>query len=934
MSKRNSKLFLVLICFFLSANIVFAEGWNELFLKADSLFEKQKYKEALTYSLQSLEFAEKNIGKLSKPYANSANLIGNIYYKLGDYHTAVKYFTKEKDAKAAAYGKDSPQFARALNNLSSVLSQLGRDRDAEPIMREALELKIRTLGKNDSSVATSAQNLGVLCFNLGKFNDAEQYYLMALKIREHYKKENPLNYAIILNNLGSLYKLLGNYSRAKEYLFNAYHIFNSVLGADNSSTVSSLFQIAMTFLASGENERAYKLLKENAQTIKRIKGESHPDYYYSIYNMALYYWSRENYSEARKLLKQVMNNVAKKMGEGHPLYSSCLNSLGLIFWQTGNLDSAEKYLGISERLREKIYGEEHFEYATALQNLAAIQKEQKKYDISDKNYKRVVELYINQINKVFPGLSETEKAKFYTKLKERFELYNLYVLSRMKEKPELLTDMYNFWQILKGKMLDASRKIKKEIFNSDNQTLIDKYNQWSSLKSQLSQLFMMTKHQREMTGRNIKEIELQINDLEKYLSANSAAFKTESIDKRATWKEVRNSLKPDEAAIEIIRVNMFDRKLLDSSYYMVLIITSETQNYPDYVLLNKGYELENLYINNYLNSIRFQLQDKYSYPAFWEKIEEKISGKKTIYISTDGIYNKINIATLLRPDGSYVVDDKNIIIVPKTSDLVKQRTISANNKAYLFGNPEYAMSEEELSAFTSIDTKYPILTEEQMNLSRNEIPQLPGTQREINNISEFLKQQNKNVKVYKKINAREDNFKRINDAGVIHLATHAYFIPEEQHKTKLDEIDVDKPINEAMLKSGLLFTGATNTLFSDAFKSIERENGILTAYEASSLLFDKVNLLVLSACETGLGEIKNGEGVYGLQRAFQIAGVHNMIMSLWKVNDYATEKLMTSFYSYWLDGQSISDALRAAQLELKEEFPNPYYWGAFIVIKN
>jgi len=917
-----------------------SQTWNGIIETADSLFELKQYKHALVYAKKAADYAQKKEGNKSKPYANSVNLIGNIYFAKGEYYKAVYYFTLEKEAKKTAYGMDSPSYAKALNNLSSVLSQLGRNREAEPIMREALDLKIRTLGDSASSVANSAHNLATVCFNLGKYNDAEQYYLLALKIRNKTRKQNPLRYALTLSNLGSLYKVLGNYSRAENKLKDAFDIFNSQLGKDDSRTLKALSELAMVYLATGKAIKAKELLEEHNAIVKQVKGENHPEYYTSMYNIAMYYWSAEQYDKAKDLLQKIMLGVKEKMGNGHPLYSSCLNSLGLIYWQTDDLEQAEKYLTISEKLRRQVYGEQHFEYATAVHNLAAIQNMLHKYDISDKNYHKAVNLYIEQINTVFPGLSESEKAKFYAKLQERFELYNLYVLSRRQEKPDLIADMYNFRQVTKGILLDASRKIKREILASNDPELISKYNKWRHLKEKLSKLYTKTISEQKRSGTAPKRIEEKINLLEKELSVHSKAFSNGSVAKEnnmITWKDVQNKLKYDEAAVEIIRVNMFDKKWLDSSFYAALIITKETRNQPTLVLLDNGFLLEKHYINNYLNSIRFQIEDKYSYPVFWEPIEKKIAGKKTVYLSQDGIFNKINVATLLRPDGSYVIDNMNIIIVDKTSDIVNDRQEGYNSKiAYLFGNPKFAMSEDELAAYSTIDTKYPILSEADIENSMKEISELPGTKKEIEEVAAMLKQNDWEVKIYQDRQADEYNFKQINNAGMLHLATHGYFMPSiATNRSKMVfGVDIEKPIMDPMMRSGLLFAGATNTLFSDAFKSIEMENGILTAYEASSLVFDNVDLLVLSACETGLGEIKNGEGVYGLQRAFQIAGVKYLVMSLWKVNDRTTRHLMTMFYSYLLEGNSISQSLRLAQLQLKKQYENPYYWGGFIAVGN
>jgi len=912
-----------------------SQSWNELFGAADSLFELNKYDESLEYALKAAKYADDNMGKDSKPYSNAVNLIGIIYFKKGNFDQAVYYFTLEKEAKRLAYGTESPNYAKALNNLSSVLSQLGRDREAEPIMREALDLKMKTVGEYDTSFARSANNLGVVCFNLGNLNDAERYLLIAAKIRKKRIYENQFNYAVTAKNLGSLYKVLGNYSEAEKNLREAYDIFVKELGEFSSEALGANSELAMTYLASGNTDKAKPILDKVQLQMKNSIGTSHPDYLFSSYNLAMYYWSIPDYEKAESMLVEIMNTVETKMGNGHPLFTSCLNSLGLIYWQTGDLQKANMHLGMAVNLREKIFGRYHPEYATSLHNLAALQKEMGNFEEAEKNYHDALDLYVEEIKNIFPFLSDAEKAKFYSNLKERFDLFNLYVLSRKDDNPALLSEMYNFRLMTKGVLLDASRKIRRKILETNNPELITKYNQWRTLKEELSQLYSMTKNEVRESGKNIDELEQKANSLEKSISDISDVFDYDIHKDQISWLDIQKSLKKDEAAIELIRVNMFDRKWLDTAYYAALIITNKTKDNPELVLLSNGYYLDNHYIRNYLNSIRFQIEDKISYQVFWEKIDKKLDGIKTVYISKDGVYNKININTLQKPLGNYVIDDMNIVVVSKTSDIVNRRKDKVNRTAYLFGNPKYAMSDEEIQRLKSVDEQYPVSKVNYSDLAVI-IPELPGTEKELTEINSMLKDKRWDVNSKEGLEANEASFKNMGSAGLVHLATHGYFLKNvnSTQSNSVYGVDIKKAAEDPMLRSGLLFAGATNFLVTDTKKTGENENGILTAYEASSLELDEIDLLVLSACETGLGEVKNGEGVYGLQRAFQIAGAKNLVMSLWKVNDRTTQQLMTYFYEYWLKGSSISEALHKAQKELKEEWEHPYYWGGFIVIQN
>ena len=168
---------------------------------------------------------------------------------------------------------------------------------------------------------------------------------------------------------------------------------------------------------------------------------------------------------------------------------------------------------------------------------------------------------------------------------------------------------------------------------------------------------------------------------------------------------------------------------------------------------------------------------------------------------------------------------------------------------------------------------------------------------------------------------------------VLHIATHGFFV-DEQSKSGTFNLgtNTEYASQNPLLRSGIILSGASN--FIQHNYKLDDENGILTAYEAANLNLENTELAVLSACETGKGEVQNGEGVYGLQRAFQTAGAQAIIMSLWKVDDTATQELMSAFYQSWMQGKTKAEAFRKAQLDLKSKYPHPYYWGAFVMMGN
>ena len=212
---------------------------------------------------------------------------------------------------------------------------------------------------------------------------------------------------------------------------------------------------------------------------------------------------------------------------------------------------------------------------------------------------------------------------------------------------------------------------------------------------------------------------------------------------------------------------------------------------------------------------------------------------------------------------------------------------------------------------------------------------LPGTKIEVQNIEKLLKQNQWNVTSFLNKEASEEKIKNIRSPDILHIATHGFFIPEKDGETPIVySKDISLAFDNPLTRSGLLLAGVEKNLAGDPLLSgtAAEEDGILTALEVMNLNLDHTDLVILSACETGSGKIRNGEGVFGLQRAFLVSGANNLVMSLWKVSDEATQELMIGFYTNFLISKDKASAFRKAQLELKKKYAAPFYWGAFVLI--
>ncbi|MCD4681019.1 MAG: CHAT domain-containing protein, partial [Bacteroidales bacterium] len=315
------------------------------------------------------------------------------------------------------------------------------------------------------------------------------------------------------------------------------------------------------------------------------------------------------------------------------------------------------------------------------------------------------------------------------------------------------------------------------------------------------------------------------------------------------------------------------------------------------------------------------------------------------YLCPDGVYHQINLNTLQYPNCKYLYELKDIVILNSLGELLQEKQDYSNSKrALLVGNPNFSMDNE---SHNKLATNYTVSGPDagSYSLSRDfknkMLSALPGTKLEVEKIDSLLERSAWITQCLTGNQALEEAIKSIINPQVLHIATHGFFANNTfPNKSKglegfilTDQNQLLKAENP-MLRSGLMLCGSQNTLAGEYDYSDQLEDGILTAYEAMNLTLDSTELVILSACETGAGEIMNGEGVYGLQRAFQIAGAKNIIMSLWKVDDNATQLLMRKFYEFWLAGSSKREAFKMAQdyLRTKTSYQHPYYWGSFIYL--
>jgi len=803
----------------------------------------------------------------------------------------------------------------SAEELTSLFIQLGRYADADKLLETQIPEYEKLYGKNSLRLIEPLVNKGRILLAKGDYTESERTAIRANQIATTIYGTSSTKTAPTQKLLGDIYYSLGDYDKALLNITNALISQEKQFGRNHIEVAKSLSQLSLVkFYRGDDHAEIEKLMLESRDIVAAKLGKASPQYAEVLKNVAVFYISEKKIDIAFNSLTTAESIWRTKTGTKYNINAASIYTLtGDVYYQIKNYTKAEEFYNQSKNLYEKFFSVNHPEYVKVLSKLSKVHYMQKDYKRSKRLIEESLTNYENFIKQFFPALSEREKAKYWHTIKSDFEFYNTLAFSNLEDFKDLAGKIYNYQLLTKALLLSSSIKIRERILHSPDTALKAQYNLWVQKKELLTVAQSMSPSQ--LVESNIEPIGLQqeVERLEKKLSQQSELFGQSFEAKRLTFEDVRKSLKENEAAIEMVRYRYFNHDFTDSVIYAAIYLKPNFKQ-PKAIMLRDGKKMETRFFKFYRNAITGRVRDEISYRIFWEPIQNEIGQAASIYLSADGIYNQINLEAIPTPDGRYVMDNANIVLVSNTKDLYLRKNFSKaglpENTASMFGNPTFYLT-------ASAD---------------NTVAALPGTEKEVNQVQYMLKQKGWVTAEFIENSASEENIKEINNPKIFHIATHGFYRPTTQ-VTLEDELRG----NEAMLsqnplmRTGLLLKGAGDLMAKTEF-NYNMENGILTAYEAMNLNLDKTDLVVLSACETGLGDLEAGEGVYGLQRAFLVAGAKVLIMSMFKVDDEATQKLMLIFYQKWLNSANLRQSFIDAKKELRVEYPDPIYWGAFMMI--
>lgn len=928
---------------------------------ANLYMDMNQFEKAEPLHKEAKDIRKKVLGKDHPDYASSSYNLANLYLYMGQYEKAELNYLETKTIWEKLLGKDHSDNAAVLINLGILYREMGQYEKAEKLYLEAKEIfEIRLNNRTHPYYWNCLNNMADLYRTIGQYEKAETYFQEIRAIWEKALGKDHINYAAVTANLGLVFQELGQYENAEQLFLEAKEIIEIKLNNKTHPFYwNCLGNLAILYTNIGQHSKAELLYLEAIELFEiQLNDKNHPFYWNSLNNLGNLYTLMGQYEKAELLYKEVMELFEIQLNDrNHPYYWNCLNNLGNLYIRIGQFEKAQQLILESKSFREKYLGKNNPDYSKSVNSLAILYTSMQEYDKAKLYYEELSGLNQKFLIKAQLHLTEKELGnylKMFSECKDQVLSCN-----QLKGGDDLSAECFDNSLFYKGFLLQSAVQVKR-IAQTNPQTS-ETFNRLKAYQRQLESEYSKPIAQRD--SAKIADLEAKTNVLEKELTLKVTSFGRGL--QQVQWKEVQQVLPPGEAAIEFVHYQFYKETSTDGTMYAALLLLPGDA-VPKYIFLFEEKSLDSLLHTrgerkaDYVNALysmgergaeEIGKSKKSLYHLLWQPMEKFLQGVHKIYFSSTGLLYRINLRAIPINDEKTLDDQYELVELGSMRQLVLPATEqSTNNRSVLFGGVNYEIDSSDFIAANSEITEATIASRAEINFNNAESATrgshwnyLKWTEKEIQALGLILKESNISSTSYSGIHATEEKLKSLGESNtsprILHVATHGFFFADPKLKSEssshaIGEEPVFKISEHPMIRSGLLLAGSNYAWKTGKPINEKMEDGILTAYEVSHLNLSNTELVVLSACETGLGEIKGNEGVYGLQRAFKIAGVKYLIMSLWQVPDYQTQELMTTFYSKWLKEKlSIPDAFRSAQKEMRDKYQNPYFWAGFVLVE-
>lgn len=971
----------------------FLSGLN-LPLLAFLYAQKGDHARAETNYLRVVGVKEKLHGPEHPEVSDTLLSLAALYNSTEQFAKAEAVALRALAIREKAFGAERPEVAEALYPLATTYMRRGDYARAEPLFKRTLLIQEKALGTEHWQVAITLNNLAYLYAERGDYEGAESFFLRTITLFEKLFGPEHAQVATPLNGLASLYRQKGDYLRAEPLFKRGLAIVEKALGPEAEDVAISLNSLALLYSDKGDDERALPLFRRALAIREKVLGPNNSSVAATLVSIAVVHSERKEYAEAVALYERALKIVEQSVGTETPLYANVLSNLAITYAEQGDTARAEPLVRKALEIRERVLGPEHADVAITLNTLAYLYFVKNEFEREEPLYLRAIGIaekafgpdhpmvgtLLANLSTIYWGRNDTARALStlarISELRER-NLALVLTTGSEEQKRRYMATLANetdanvsfhlraapqdaqaarlaLTTILrrKGRVLDAMTdqigSLRRRL-NPEDRALLDRL---SSARSAMARLMLA---EDDSAGRRAERVALgaEVERLEEEVSARSAEFRVAS--RPVTLENVREAIPAGAALVEFVAYRPFNPKTPAGQPRF------GARRYVAYVLQRGGDTLwaelgEAEAIDRAVEAWRRTLVDAASRDEkerartldglVMLPLRKLLGGTRQIFLSPDGALNLIPFGALVDEQGRYLIENYSITYLTSGRDLLRMQVSVGNRQGPLVvANPTFDAGTTTPAAGAP--------TTRPASLRGASFSPLPGTKGEASALGSILP----GVRVLTEAQASEATLKAVSGPSILHVATHGYFLPDLLPSVNEDALSPDArgisrksseraPGENPLLRSGLALAGANQGMGGAG------EDGVLTAYEAAALDLWGTRLVVLSACETGIGDVKMGDGVYGLRRALVLAGSESQVMSLWQVDDAATRDLMVAYYKRLQAGEGRTQALRAVQLEMLkgdvrgEGGPNralnsqitggkvsrshPFFWAGFI----
>lgn len=931
-----------------------------------SLEASGRFDEALAQAQHNLATARQLFGNDHRDVAISLDRIASILRKQGTYQESERIYRQALQLVQRHQQEAPLDLAAALQNLAGLYRGTGRYREAERHYLEALST-LRAVGPQHPDQrhvaefsADISDNLAVLYRDQGRYTEAEPLLLAAvaratkaaqpdkLSVRMQLSMDRQLlEQALQMTNLANLYLAMKRTGEAERLLLEALAIQRRILGDTDIRSARGMHNLASLYVATDQLQQAEPLLQQAITTALQVYGPKHAELASYLDTLASLYRKAGAYQHALPLARQAVAINEELLGPAHGTTAIARNNLAVLYLAMGQHAAAELLLRRTLADSEATLGPHHPELAAKLTNLANSLIPQGKHQEVHQLYGRALAIEERTRDDLFQLLSEDQKLSYLYERMIQVQYYLLHSRLLAATDPGAARDAFDTWLRWKGIVMESQGRYQQALAESSDPALHGSFSALSLVRQELAGLRLtqpapaaLQRHQQAVAA-----LEERKNLLEGQLSRASGPYARNQAATTMDSRELARLLPKGSAYLDIALVRDWQfHPLTFKGWRYLAFLYRPDSNGLQLIDLGRAEEIEQL-VTAYRREVgrpgsgdgqqEITHLDRLAQDLYWRVVTPlaaELDGVTQLVISPDGALHLVPFEVFKGPDNRYLLERYELHYLPSGRDIARlAATARHQGDALLMADPDY-----DLPLEATQQAQQTVADLQGIRFNR-----LPDTRQEVDAISTLLRRDmGLKVRALHGAAASEQALFAQPQPALLHLATHGFFLAGTTG-TETPAADTRglkavltggssgtaaAPLSNPMLRSGLALAGVN--------RSLQRGGGegLVTAEEILGMQLVGTDLVTLSACETGVGDLHAGEGVFGLKRAFILAGARSLVLSLWAVPSRETTQLMIEFYRQLAAGTPKAAALRQAQLSMLRTHPHPFYWGAFQLV--